>query len=205
MTVNELKEKIQAECTGDIQKDIQYLLELSRTLRTEPNADELNKAVFEHARSITPKDILAEMDRTTTVDGKRLDMMYGEALALADQNKFAEAEPILAAISDKIAECYEGEKKWFSFRNPFEYHMYREFFPLETNFDRAPFDLSRFLSLYGFVLMELHKLTEAEAALKRAISFEKKLKKLASKGLNMNQLRIQANRMAPVKAEVFKD
>ena len=43
-------------------------------------------------------------------------------------------------------------------------------------------------------------------SMKRAISFEKKLKKhVASKGYSMKQIRIQANRMAPVKAEVFKD
>ena len=43
-------------------------------------------------------------------------------------------------------------------------------------------------------------------SMKRAISFEKKLKKhVASKGSSMKQIRIQANRMAPVKAEKFVD
>ena len=43
-------------------------------------------------------------------------------------------------------------------------------------------------------------------SMKRAISFEKKLKKhVASKGYSMKQIRIQANRMAPVKAEKFVD
>lgn len=44
-------------------------------------------------------------------------------------------------------------------------------------------------------------------SMKRAISFEKKLKKhVASKGYSMKQIRIQANRMAPVKAaEMIKE
>ena len=42
-------------------------------------------------------------------------------------------------------------------------------------------------------------------SMKRAISFEKRMKKLASKGYSMKQIRIQANRMAPVKAEKFVD
>ena len=172
MTVNELMEKIKAECTGDAAHDLQYLTELARSLRREPNATELTEAIAKHAYSIMPEDARAEMERTTMVDGKRMDIAYRDALALVNVQKFAEAEPLLAAISDKIVECFEGEKKWFSFRNPFEYHMYREFFPVDTDFDRAPFDFSHYLTLYGFVLIETHKIKEAEGVLKRAVSFD---------------------------------
>lgn len=172
MTVQELNEKMQAECTGDAAADLAYLAKLARDIRKEPNAEELTAAVAKYAYSIMPEDARAEMERTTTVNGKRLDRVYHEALELVNAGKSAEAEPLLEAVSDKIAECFEGEKKWFSFRNPFEYHMYREFYPNDTEFDRAPFDFSHYLTLYGFVLIEQHKFDKAEAVLKRAIKFD---------------------------------
>ena len=171
MNVNELMEQIKQNMTGDPAADLQYLTELSRNVRKEPNAAELTGEIAKHAYSILPEDARAEMERTTMVNGERMDKAYHNALTLVNQNKFAEAESILAAISDKIAECFEGEKKWFSFRNPFEYHMYREFFPLDADFDRAPFDFAHYLTLYGFVLIETRKMKEAEEALKRAVRF----------------------------------
>jgi len=171
MTIEELKEKIQAECTGDAKTQLNYLTQLARDVRREPNAAELSEAIAKHAYSVMPEEARAEMERTTMINGKRLDRVYHEALELVDHGKVSEAAPMLAALSDKIAECFEGEKKWFSFRNPFEYHVFREFYPVEKEFDRAPFDFSHYLTLYGFVLIELHDLEKAEAALNRAIKF----------------------------------
>lgn len=171
MTVKELMEKIKAECTGDAKEQLNYLTQLAREVRREPNAGELNEAIAKHAYSVMPEDARAEMERTTMIGGKRLDRVYHEALELVNQGKIEEAAPLLAALSDKIAECFEGEKKWFSFRNPFEYHVFREFYPVEKEFDRAPFDFSHYLTLYGFVLIEQHNTQKAEEILKRAIKF----------------------------------
>ncbi len=171
MNVTELREKIKSEMTGDLKQDMQHLKDMAVSIKGEPNAAELAEAIAEYAYQMVPEETRGEMERTTMVNGKRLDQVYRDALALVDARKPAEAEPLLKALSDKIAECYEGEKKWFSFRNPFEYHMYREFYPNDTQFDRAPFDFSGYLTLYGFVLIEQQNVPEAEAVLKRAIKF----------------------------------
>ena len=41
MTIQELNEKMQAECTGDAAADLAYLAKLARDIRKEPNAEEL--------------------------------------------------------------------------------------------------------------------------------------------------------------------
>ena len=106
------------------------------------------------------------------IDGRRMDLVFRDALQLVNQRKNHEAEKLLKAISDKLAKYYEGENpKYFSFRNPFEYHMYRYYFPNDTDFDRAPFDFSHFLTLYGYVLLENKDVPAAEAALDRAVKF----------------------------------
>lgn len=169
MTVTELTAQLRAETTGDIKTDIAHLQAVAEDLKNEPNADELTQAVAEYAFSLMPDDMRAEMEDRTFVNGTRMDMAYGKALGLVRDRKFDEAEPILAAISEKIAKYYEGSSpRFFSFRNPFEYHMYRFYYPRETDFDRAPFDFASYLALYGYVLVELHKTKQAEGVLERA-------------------------------------
>ena len=173
MNVPELMTQIRLEMTGDLKKDMEYLTTLAEDLRKEPNADELTKAVMDHAFSIMPEDVRKDMEDRTMIGGKRMDLVYRDALALVDAKKMSEAKELLAALSDKIAQYYEGgDPKYFSFRNPFEYHMYRHFYPEDTNFDRAPFDFSAYLSLYGYVLIEERDIPAARKVLLRAQKFD---------------------------------
>ncbi len=172
MTVNELMAQLRTEMTGDVQKDIAHLRDVAEDLRKEENADELTAAVADYAFGLMPADFREKMEDMTFVDGKRLDMAFGEAQKLVNEDKIDEAAVILKALSDKIEQYYEGDSpKYFSFRNPFEYHVYRYYFPNDTNFDRAPFDFSHYLALYGFVLLEKREARAAEQALERAIKF----------------------------------
>ena len=172
MTVNELMKQIDSKLTGDVVKDIAYLHELSLELRREENAGELIEAVAKKAFEIMPEDQRAVFEEQTFVNGKRMDQVYAQALKLVNEGKLQEAESILSDIADKIAEHYENaQPRLFSFRNPFEYHMYRYFYPNDKEFDRAPFDFANYLQLYGFVLLDNKKLDEAEAVLERAVRF----------------------------------
>ena len=172
MTVNELMAQIRTEMTGDLKKDMNHLHDIAEDIVDEPNAKELAAAVAEYALSLLPPDVKADFAEATTIEGKTLDQVFGAALQLVNAKHYDEAETLLAALSEKIEKHFEGnDPRWFSFRNPFEYHMYRYFYPEETNFDRAPFDFARFLSLYGFVLLEKRKAREAEKVLERSIRF----------------------------------
>ena len=172
MTVAQLLAQLRTEMTGEPARDMQHLANVAEDLKKEENAGELIAAVAEFAYEAMPEEQRAEMEARTFVLGKRMDMAYGEVLQLIRENKAAEAEPILEAISDKITEYFEGsDPKYFSFRNPFEYHMYREFYPNDREFDRAPFDFADYLSLYGYVLIEVGKIGKAGEVLERAIRF----------------------------------
>lgn len=172
MTVTEILTQLQMEKTGDLEKDLKHLRDAAYDLRKEPNADELVKAIAEYAYSIMPEQTRKEMEQLTYVDGMRMDEAFSRALKLVDSGDTAAAEPLLKAISDKIAEHYEhGDTKYFSFRNPFEYHMYRYFYPDDTVFERAPFDFAHYLEVYGFTLLNNRKAREAVKVLERAIKF----------------------------------
>lgn len=172
MTANELMEQLRAEMTGNLKTDMEHLKAVAEDLRNEPNAGELLALIGDYAFDMMPPEVRSDMEARTFVDGKRIDMAYGEALALVNARRYDEAERILAAISEKAAQYFEGDDpKYFCFRNPFEYHMYRHFYPEDTKFDRAPFDFSSMLALYGYVLLEQQQVREARKALLRAAAF----------------------------------
>ena len=172
MNVNELMALIRTEMTGDPEKDIKHLQDMAHDLRREENANELLSAIADYAFNMMPENAKETMKETTFVEGKRMDRVFGEVRTLVNAGNCAEAEPKLRAISDKIREQFEDkEPKWFSFRNPFEYHMYRFLYPEDTVFERAPFDFAHYLALYSYVLVELGQVPAAETAVRRAIKF----------------------------------
>lgn len=172
MNVTELMAQVRTEMTGDLKRDMQHLSDVADDLRKEPNADELVAAVAEYAFSLMPDEARSQMKDMTFVGDRRMDQAFAAALKLVEAKKMQEAETILRAISAKIEKYYEGDSpKFFSFRNPFEYHMYRQFFPDDKVFERAPFDFAQYLELYGYVLIEANKLRDAELALDRSVRF----------------------------------
>ena len=171
MTVTELMERVKAEMTGDAQADLRRLSEIAQEYKHEENAGELMEAIANFAYEILPEDTRAEMEASTFVRGMRMDKAFAEALKLirADQSK--EAESLLAEIASTIHKHFmNGEKKWFCFRNPFEYHVYRMYHPEDTGFDRAPFDFANYLQTYAFVLLNNGNGLAALQMLDRAIA-----------------------------------
>lgn len=172
MTVKELIERVRAEMGENVSENLEKITAMTQEIKHEENAPELLEALAQFAFEMVPPDVQQQMQETTFVNGKRMDQAFGEAAALVSADKCGEALPILEAISDKIAQHFEEEpRKWYSFRNPFEYHMFREFYPEETGYDRAPFDFAHYLELYAYALMDAGRTRDAEAAVKRAISF----------------------------------
>lgn len=170
MNVNELMEKLRAETTGDLSEDLRHLQQTVNDIRREDNASELAEAVAEYAFSLMPEDKRAEMQAQTFVNGKRMDRVFAEAQELIRARQHEKAEPLLAALSEKIERYYEkSDIRYFSFRNPFEYHVYVQLHPEEKHYMRAPFDFAAYLSMYGYVLVHLRKTEEAEKVLLRAV------------------------------------
>ena len=171
MTVTELMERVKAEMTGDAKADYQRLSEIAQEYKREENAGELLEAIANFAFDMLPPDTRDEMKERTFVREMRMDRAFAEALKMIREDKSEEAEALLAEISGKIRKYFEqGEQRWFCFRNPFEYHVYRYYNPDDTGFDRAPFDFTNYLQTYAFVLLNNGKGLAALQALDRAVA-----------------------------------
>ena len=172
MTVKELMERVSAEMGDNVSENLEKIAQAAQEIKREENAAELAEALARYAFEMMPPQARQFMEETTFVDGKRMDQAFGEALTLINENRSAEALPILRAISDKIAQYYESEpRRWYSLRNPFEYHMFRQFFPDVKEFDRTPFDFAHYLETLAYVLTDTGDMPEAEKAAKRALAF----------------------------------
>gem|GEM_PF-115595 len=172
MTVNELMEQIRMEMSGDAQTDLHRLSEIAQQYKKEENAAELMAAIADYAVEMLPESTRQEMYDTTFVRNKRMDQAFADALDMIRNDQWNEAEVLLGEIAEKIRVYFEeDEKKWFCFRNQFEYHMYRLYYPEDTVFDRAPFDFSHYLQVYAYVLFQNKKTKAALAAIDRAIAF----------------------------------
>ncbi len=170
MTANELLAKVRTELTGDLQKDMQLIQDYAAKYKREENAAELAGALAEFAFSMMPAEVQEQMRTTTFVRDMRMDQAFHQAMEMLRENRLEDAEALLAEISEKIRVHFEEtDKKWFCFRNPFEYHLYRLYYPTVTEFDRAPFDFSHYLTMYGYVLLENHKVRDAVKAVERAV------------------------------------
>lgn len=172
MTVNELMERVRQEMTGDAKADLKRISEIAQEYKKEENAGELMEALAQFAVEMLPEDTRRQMEESTFVRGVRMDRAFSNALQMIRESKTAEAEALLSEIASKIQTHFaEGGKKWFSFRNPFEYHMYRLFYPEDTQFDRAPFDFANYLQTYAYVLLNNGRGLAALQMLDRAIAF----------------------------------
>ncbi len=172
MTADELLKQIESEMTGDPQADIHYIHTLSDTLKKEENAEELLSVLADYAFKLLPDEQKKYMLEATFVRDMRMDKAFSVALQYISEDKMNEAEALLSEISDKIHEHFEqGDIKWFSFRNPFEYHLFRTYYPTMTEFERAPFDFAHYLTIYGYVLLEQRNLPAAAKAVERGIAF----------------------------------
>lgn len=172
MTTTELIAQVRLALTGDLQQDMQYIRQLASEYKHEKNGAELTAALAEFAFTLMPQDAQEHMRTTTFVRDMRMDKAFHTAMEMIRENRLEDAEALLAEISEKIRVHFEEtDKKWFSFRNPFEYHLYRMYYPTVTEFDRAPFDFAHYLAMYGYVLLENHKVRDAAKAVERGIRF----------------------------------
>lgn len=173
MTVDELMKQVEAQMTGDAEADIKKINEIAADLKKEPNVEELVSALADRAYQLLPPEKQKYMQEATFVDGVRMDKAFHNAMEALKANNLDEAERILALISNTIHEHFEqGDTKWYSFRNPFEYHLFLEFYPTIREFERAPFDFAHYLTMYGYVLLEQKKSPAIAAeAVERGIAF----------------------------------
>lgn len=173
MTVHEVTALCREGLVGELDTDLAFLEQQMRRFSGEKNADELLAAINEIALEQLPEEQRNYFFETTCINGKRLDIVFRDAMKLVQLQSYADAAVPLRAIAKKIETYFtkESGKTYYSFRNQFEYHTFLQLYGADQKFDRAPFDFAHYLLSYAYVLIELKKTDEALEMLELAVQF----------------------------------
>ena len=170
MTYDEILAQLRSKLSGDAVKDYELLRQ-----EAEKFAAEGNKDGFEAANELMiesmPEEQRNEINRITHVDGVRLDKLYEQIVELINEKKYVDAKPLAERLYKKISvEFKETDKvKYVSLRNPFEDNLYQLLFKPEKTLNRTPFDFSKYITAYAYLLVETGSPLDAIPVLERAI------------------------------------
>lgn len=169
-------DEILAQLRGKLGDDQEQNYELLRK-EAEKFAAEGNKDGFEAANVLMienmPEDKRNEINRITHVDGVRLDKMYEQIAGLINDKKYVDAKSLAERLYKKITVEFKetDDIKYVSLRNPFEDNLYQLLFKPEKKLTRTPFDFSKYVTAYGYLLVETGSPLDAIPVLERAIEF----------------------------------
>ena len=173
MTSNEIKKSIRKQLTGDFEKDKQFLSDKSEEYMKE-NDEEGISAVIDLLSEIMPEEYQKSIMRIMYINGKRLDKVYADIIEMLKskqnlENALKLAEELYSKITEGFTES--DTTKFVSLRNSFEDNLYQIVFKPEKTLNRTPFDFSRMITAYGYMLVEYREFEKAGEVLKKAIEY----------------------------------
>ncbi|MGN0621474.1 MAG: hypothetical protein ACI4I9_06370 [Porcipelethomonas sp.] len=171
--VDSIIEEIKKGMNGDRYHDVKYLQNQAEAYKNHEQAAEILKVISELTFDLVPDDQKEILRKTMFIKGMRLDEAFSKANTLVQEKKLEDAAALLGEI-EKHAELYFSETDdmlKLSLRNPLDEYIYMQVFKPEKKHERTPFDFSRYLAAYGYLLVELRRYDEAEEVLKKAIRF----------------------------------
>lgn len=173
MTSNEIKKSIRKQLTGDFEKDKQFLSDKSEEYMKENDEDGIS-AVIDLLSEIMPEEYQKSIMRIMYINGKRLDKVYADIIEMLKskqnlENALKLAEELYSKITEGFTES--DTTKFVSLRNSFEDNLYQIVFKPEKTLNRTPFDFSRMITAYGYILVEYREFEKAVEVLKKAIEY----------------------------------
>lgn len=173
MTSNEIKKSIRKQLTGNFEKDKQFLSDKSEEYMKE-NDEEGISAVIDLLSEIMPEEYQKSIMRIMYINGKRLDKVYADIIEMLKskqnlENALKLAEELYSKITEGFTES--DTTKFVSLRNSFEDNLYQIVFKPEKTLNRTPFDFSRMITAYGYILVEYREFEKAVEVLKKAIEY----------------------------------
>ena len=121
-----------------------------------------------------PEEYQKSIMRIMYINGKRLDKVYADIIEMLKskqnlENALKLAEELYSKITEGFTES--DTTKFVSLRNSFEDNLYQIVFKPEKTLNRTPFDFSRMITAYGYILVEYREFEKAVEVLKKAIEY----------------------------------
>jgi tetratricopeptide (TPR) repeat protein len=172
-TIDEIVTEAKSGLTGEEGVDMLHLEHIVKEYANTSLGKEVESRMADLAYEILSDEKKEKLSQMIYIDGKRLDAVYAEALALVNDKKIKEAHKLTEALYTKIRINFREteDQLYLSIRNPLEHQLYLYFYSPSKTLQRAPFDLCAMVMLHGYVLLDLGKAEEAVAVLEDAIRY----------------------------------
>ena len=172
MSYDEILAELKAKLTDDVKGNDTFLRQEAERFARIGNSDGV-KACGDLLLENMPEEEIEEIKRITHLDGESLDKVHKQIVDMINNKKAVEAKPLAERLYKKITvEFKETENyKFVSTRNPFEDNLLQILFKQDKTLNRAPFDLSVYITTYAYILTETGSPYDAIPVLRRAIEF----------------------------------
>ncbi|MBR1555233.1 MAG: hypothetical protein IJ644_07570, partial [Oscillospiraceae bacterium] len=168
---NNIIADLEKQLTGETLRDMQFLQEQAAVYAEQEDGAEISEAIVQLAMSKMPQENQDYLNKMLYLDGKRLNVIYQEAVNLSNQHLTAKSLTLTAKLYQHIKENFKetDTSRFFSFRNLLESNLYYQLYNPTKNLLKTPFDFTRYITLHAYNLIEVRRTEEAIPVLQEAI------------------------------------
>lgn len=173
MTFEEIMAEIKGELTGDAKSDVTYLMEVTKQYMDHELSSEIAKACGLLIMEIVPDELKGKVDEILKEDKLGVLEAIEEAEANVELGKYNVALEVLDKMIAKVeaVDLYKPNDL-FEYRNfnaPFEEISYRFIYKPKKKLKDAPEPFASLYYLYGNILVEIKRYSEAQEAFEKAM------------------------------------
>lgn len=173
MTFEEIMAEIKGELTGDAKSDVTYLMEVNKQYMDHELSAEIARACGTLIMEMVPKELKGKVDEILNEDKLGVVNAIEEAEANVDNGKYNVAIEVLAAMIEKVeaVDLYKTNDlfEYRNFTTPFEEISYRFIYNPKKKLKDAPEPFASLYYLYGNILVEIKRYSEAQEAFEKAM------------------------------------
>ncbi len=171
MKFEDIMDKIRLGLTGEVEKDVIYIMQKNAEYRKSPFAEMINKETGKMIYDMLPYEEKVLFGQVLQDDNGEVKEKIKNAEKEIFDGNYAEAvriiETIIPNIRDDVQD--EGRFDYLSLNNLFEMYIYTEIYKKGRLVKPTKFNFAYIYKLYGFSLFKLSKDDKAREAYEKAL------------------------------------
>jgi len=171
MKFEEIMDKIKLGLTGEVEKDVIYIMQKNAEYKKSPFAERINKETGKMIYNMLPDEEKALFGQVLQEDNGEVGKKIKNAEKEIFEGNYAEAVKIIETIIPDI--CADGKDggnfDCVSLNNLFEMYIYTEIYKKGRLVKPTKFNFAYIYKLYGFSLFKLSRDNEARKAYENAL------------------------------------
>lgn len=171
MSFEEIMEEIKLGLTGEVEKDVIYIMQKNKEYKKSAFAEEIGRETGKMIYNILPDEEKVIFERLLMEDTETIVKKIKSIESEVKECNYMKAVEIAETIIPNIQSDgkSDGNFDYICLSNLFELYLYTKIYKKGSQVKPTPFNFSYVFRLYGFALFKLSKDNEAEKAYENAV------------------------------------